>query len=544
MIRTIRAATALAFLITGAIASAQVAEYVPGEILVKFRSNTSRAGLLENLAVRAKRLLTIPRLDVQQIKLPAGMSVMDGVAYYSNMSTVVYAEPNYKKSLDFVPNDPRYSSQWGQKKIQCPQAWDLTQGSGAVTIAVIDSGCDVNHEDLKNKLVPGYDFSDDDPDVTPDGDHGVHTAGIAAADTNNNRGVAGTGFNCKIMPLKIFPNATDAVSAAAIIHAADNGAKVITMSYGSYGESQTEKNAVNYAWGKGVVLFASAGNLNTDAAHFPSDFENVISVGSTNTNDQKSDFSNFGADRVDIAAPGENIMSTVTGGYANETGTSMACPMAAGVAGLLWGIAPAGTTNVEIREAIESTTDPIPNNNNFVKYGRINAYKAAKKFESSIVAIESKPSAVTHWYGTNPDGDESDLLASDTDFYTVSSTIDSLGQVGGVIVDLDYAGNVTTGLRTADFIVEANAPSGTSHQVFFWNYTTNRFQLMRSIALRPSGTNRQKASLPKNLTPFISGGKLRVGLKAIAPKRSLRGTSASPFDLNINYVVLETRESN
>jgi len=539
-----RALSALLLISGAALASAQVADFKQGEVLVKFRSQ-SRAGLIENLAIRAKKVGTISRLDVQQLKLPSGMSTMDAVNYYRGLSSVEYAEPNYIKHLTYIPNDPRYTGnqQWGQKKIDCEGAWGITKGKGTVIVAVIDTGIDLNHEDLKNKLVPGYDFSDNDSDPTFDGDHGVHCAGIVGADTDNGKGVGGTGFNCKIMPLKIFPNATASASANAMIYAADHGAKVISMSYISYGESITEKNAVNYAWNKGLVLLAGAGNDNTDTLGYPNAYPNVISVGSTNTSDQKSGFSNWGADHVDVAAPGEDIMSTLPGGYGNATGTSMACPMAAGVVGLLWSVAAPGTTNTEIREALESTCDPVVGANNFVAFGRVNAFKAVKKLDASAVVIPSPPTSIDPWMGNDPSGGVNDVQVSDGNTYLIRSQSDALGQVAGIEVNLAYGGTVTSGLRSAELIVEANAVSGASNQVFFWNYNTNRYQLMKSLALRPTGANRQVAKLTTNLTPFVSGGALKVAFRAILPKRSLRGLAPSAFDFTINYIQLETREN-
>ncbi|MCC7230206.1 MAG: peptidase S8 [Fimbriimonadaceae bacterium] len=540
-----RALSALVFVLAGSFAAAQNAEFVTSEVLVKFKGASvavvDNAAATANAAIGAQTKARIPNLLVDQVKLPSGMSVNDALAYYGSLPSVAYAERNFKKELLSTPNDPQFASQWGQKKIKCEQAWDVTKGKNSVVIAVIDTGIDLNHEDLKNKLVPGYDFSDNDSDPSYDGDHGVHTAGIAAADTNNGKGVAGTGYNCKIMPLKIFPNATDAVSAAAIIYAADHGAKVISMSYGSYGESVTEKNAVNYAWGKGVVLVGAAGNDNVNQHLYPAYFSNVICVGSTDQADHKSGFSNFGADWVDVAAPGENILSTLPGGYGNNTGTSMACPMAAGVVGLLWSIAPIGTTNAQIRAALESTTDPVVGANNFAKFGRVNAFKAVSAMDPGSVTV-SNATGVTAWFGSFLNGGLPEIQATDGADLVISSAQASPGQLAGANVQIGFNGSATN-LNLSQVLVEANGPSSAAGQLFIWNYSTNKYVLVKAFALRPSGVKQEKIALPKDLTNFVSGGTLVLGIRGVGPVRVPRGATTSAYMLKLGFVRVETRES-
>lgn len=538
MNRFIRAVLPLALLSAAVFASAQNVEFVQGEVLVKYRTGLN-AGQVENRAIGASVKNTISQINVQRIALPSGMDTVDALNYYRSLSTVVYAEPNAKKVATFTPNDSQFGSQYGPKKMKCPEAWDITKGSSSVIVAVIDTGIDLNHEDLKNKLVAGYDFSDGDSDPTAAGDHGVHTAGIIGAETNNGKGVAGVGFNVKIMPLKIFPNATDAVSATAIIHAADHGAKVISMSYGSYFESNTERDAVNYAWGKGVVLVGGVGNDNVSNKFYPAAYPNVIAVGSTGTSDVKSSFSNFGPDWVDCAAPGEDILSTVTGGYANLSGTSMATPMVAGVVALVRSIAPANTTAAAIRNAVESTTDPVPGN--FFKFGRVNAFKAVKLFDIASITV-SPANGVEGWLGNGETGGLSDIQTSDSNYFAINTQPDVLGQVAGVSVSFAFNG-ATSNLRTAQLILEANGGKGATGQVFLWNFNTNKYDLIRATALTTSGANRQKVDLPLNLTKYVSGGTLYVGLRAIGPKKSPR-TPVAPFTYKVNFTQIETRPNN
>lgn len=518
----------------------QASEFAPREVLVKFRGTAAASDYYAanaNRAINAQTLSKISKLNVTKVRVPAGMALNDAIAYYNGLSTVEYAEGNPKKYKHYVPNDPRWSMQYGQRNVKAPEGWNLTKGSASVIIAVIDDGIAATHEDLDSKRVPGYDYSDNDNDPSTTEDHGTHTAGIAAAATDNGKGVAGTGFNCRVMPLKIFPNATAAVSAQAIIHAADNGAKVVSMSYGSYSESITERNAVNYAWGKGLVLLASTGNDGIQNVSYPAGHVNVIAVGSTGTTDTRSNFSNYGPSWADVAAPGEDVESTVNGGYAQFTGTSMSCPMAAGVVGLLWSFAQPGTTATQIRAALENNTDPISNGG--FAHGRVNAFKALSSLDPGSADI-SAATAATMWTGAGSSGAFTDLTTSDANFYAVTTQGSSLGQVGGVVVDFTLTGSAS-GLRESLAFIEANGATGSSGQFYLWDNTTSKYVLIKAFALRPTGVKREKIILPLNLTKYVSAGKIRAGIRAVGPNRNPRNWNEGAFDFKIGFVQISTR---
>lgn len=535
---------ALAIALGASVAFGQSTDYVSNELLVKFRGvgNASRSQAVSvNSAIGAKTTDVIPQLNVHVVKLKNGMRLNDAVAYYKQKFSVEYVEKNPKHKMRLVPNDPRYNTQYHLPKVKLPEAWDLSQGLPEVVVAIIDSGIDLDHEDLQNKLVPGYDFSDDDNDPTADGDHGVHCAGIAAGDTNNGKGIAGAGFNVKIMPLKIFPIATAANSAEAIMFAADNGAKVISMSYGYYGaETITERNACAYAWNKGAVLVAASGNdaLLDAQDNWPANFPNVISVGSTGTQDIRSGFSNWGQN-VHVAAPGENIMSTVVNGYANNTGTSMSCPLVAGVVALMFSYAGPDTSNETIRTVLENTTDPVQGNP--FKFGRINAFKALSALEPAEEPNYSDPTGVSMWTGEASSGSAADLLASDSAFYSVTTTSTNLGQVGGAAIDFAFVGE-SAGLRKATLNIETSAVTGATAQLYLWDFTSNKYVLIRAFATRPTVVKRESIPLPRDLSKYVSGGTLRAGVRAIGPNRSPRPWASGPFDFKIGYIQIETQE--
>lgn len=537
-----RSLSVLVLALFGAMALGQLNEFVPGEVIVKFKStsmNTSRVNPA-HAAIRATVKRTIPRLGVQTARIPNGMQVMDAVAYYRSLPSVQYAEPNFKGKYHYTPNDPRFGQQYGPTIIKAPEAWDITKGDASVIIAILDSGFEMNHQDMVGKFTAGWDFEDNDSDPGWDGEvnHGIHVAGIAGAATDNAIGIAASGFDCRIMPLRLGSVPTSNASAAALIFAADNGAKVASMSYGRNIESSVERDAINYAWSRGLVLLASSGNDGTQNQSWPAAFANVIAVGATNAADQRAGFSTWGP-WVSVGAPGVAIWSHVeNNGYEAWDGTSMACPMAAGVVGLMWSIALPGTTNLQIRQALESTTDPI-SNGGFAN-GRINALRACEALDPGSATI-SPVNDVSLWHGAGHSGSASDLHESDSNFVSVTSVPSSIGHVASANVDITFNGG-TENLREAFAFIEGNAPMGVTGQLYLWNYTSNKFVLIKAFALRPSGVKRERIMLPKNLTAYVSGGNMRMGIRGLGPKRAPRDWPHGTFDLQLGFVEVATRE--
>ncbi|HEX5692735.1 MAG TPA: S8 family peptidase, partial [Roseiflexaceae bacterium] len=356
---------------------------VPGEFLVKFKPGLRGLERTSALAAQGGRTLTrMDALDVDVIEFPAlkRLPAKDGTALMEALKrnpNVEYVEPNYLYSVDFTPNDPGRTSQYAWTKIQAYNAWDATQGSASVIIGDVDTGIQSNHPDLDAKIVAGYDYVSGDTTPQDGNGHGTHTAGTAAAETNNSAGGAGTCPNCKIMAVRVLDNngsGTLANVANGIIYAADRGAKVINLSLGGSG-STTLQNAVDYAWSKGVFLACAAGNSNTSstANAYPGAYANCFAVASTDSNDARSSFSNYG-NWVEVAAPGSSIYSTwINSGYNTISGTSMATPHVAGLAGLL---ASQGLTNAQIRDRLCSTADKISGTGTYWTCGRINANRA------------------------------------------------------------------------------------------------------------------------------------------------------------------------
>lgn len=284
---------------------------------------------------------------------------------------VEYAEPDYYLNLDSIPNDPLFPKQWWLTKIQAPQAWDISKGSGSVIVGVVDSGVNMNHPDLKGKVIKTMNTQSDGPN------HGTHVAGIISAVTNNSIGVAGIGYSVKLISVDTSSGTKLNISRAieGIKWATDNGAGVINMSWSGSGSSNTLQNAINYAWSKGVVLVAAAGNSGNNKREIPAAYPHVISVAATTSNDKLASFSTRGG-WVTVAAPGASILSTVgSNDYISYSGTSMASPVVAGLAALIKSAFP-NFNNQQIVDRICSSSDKIGGTGSNFKCGRVNAYKA------------------------------------------------------------------------------------------------------------------------------------------------------------------------
>lgn len=405
-------------------------EYAQDEIVVKFKpgvtignrtTNIGASGLagLETLNSRFKALrmeklrkadqIQDNRENVQQwhkIIFSGNLDMEKTLAEYRKDSSIEHAQPNYRRHVLHVPNDPYYASSgsweqsyrdlWGLDKLQMEQAWDITKGSPSIIIAVIDTGLDETHPDMMGNSVAGWNFCNDSQNVHDDHGHGTHVSGIIAAKGNNGLGIAGVAYKCKIMPLKaldIYGYGEDADLAAAIIFAANNGAKVINMSWGGIGESPILADAIAYACAKGCVQVVAAGNENADVTMFyPANDRNVITVAATDQNDEVTYYSNWGS-KIDISAPGgfTDILSLrasntsmygddsyIVGGiYYRASGTSMATPYVSGVTALMISVHPELTSD-KIKTLICASTDDLgdPGWDLYYGYGRVNALKA------------------------------------------------------------------------------------------------------------------------------------------------------------------------
>lgn len=345
-------------------------EVMKDEVLVKFRGQTALPGSLgcEVIETVAPQLL---RIQLNGMPLDAALDA------FNRDPAVEYAEPHVLYRTFYVPNDSSWSQQWGPKNINCPAAWDIHQGSAGCVVAILDSSVDYTHADLAAHYQYGYDYFNGDSDPYSVLDfigHGTHCSGIAAAVTDNGKGIAGVGFDCKFAFYQV--GLVLVISDAAVIQSINDtiarGWQVISMSFGGASPSQSMKSALENAHAAGVVCVAAAGNDGTTAMLYPAGYPTVLSVASHGQTNQKSSFSTYG-NWVDVSAPGEGIYSTIYelwGGYTNMDGTSMACPHVAGMANVLYSLI-GGARNQANADLIRSAIEDSSIAATWVKHGRV-----------------------------------------------------------------------------------------------------------------------------------------------------------------------------
>lgn len=337
--RTTFLAAALGMLAFAAPASL-MPEYAPGRLIVRYRSPGSPDAMARELAPLGASLRSVdPALGCVAIAVRDPDATAVVAQSLLRDPNVDWVEPDTVVRAEQLPDDPSLVEQYAVRQVLVDRAWKVSQGDPAVVIAIVDSGIDLDHPDIAPKLVPGINLVDRQSEPDDDFGHGTMVAGIAAASTNNGLGIAGIGYSCSLMPVKVLrkdgSGLTSAV-ASGIAWAADHGAKIVSLSLGSNTASRALADAVRYARAKGVLVVAAAGNGGASEPFYPAAYSDVLSVGATDRNAQRAGFSNFG-DWVDVAAPGLAVLTTAAGGgYAALSGTSASCPQVAGLAGLVW----------------------------------------------------------------------------------------------------------------------------------------------------------------------------------------------------------------
>ena len=409
-------------------------EYVPGEVLVKFKRTMTASNRTSILTASGMSVLKeFPGIGVFRVKIRTNDTVPGATKRLAANPGVLYAEPNYiQHAVATLPNDPLFNNLWGLNNtgqtggtpdadIDAPEAWDVSLGSSDMVVCVIDTGVTYTHPDLAANMwtnaveLGGTSGVDDDGNgyvddiyginaVTGSGDpmddnaHGTHCSGTIAAVGNNGVGVAGVNWNARIMGCKFLDSGgsgstDDAIEC--IEYAITKGADVMSNSWGGGGFSQALADAIEDANSAGILFVAAAGNDGSDNDAFPFypasyDNTNIIAVAATDHNDGMASFSNYGRTSVDVGAPGVDIFSTfLTGahlssgcndddsdGYGYCSGTSMACPHVAGLSALTMSAFPSETP-LEIKRRIMRTVDPLASlAGDTVSDGRINAHRA------------------------------------------------------------------------------------------------------------------------------------------------------------------------
>jgi subtilisin family serine protease len=411
---------------------------IPGQLVVGFDPSASTSQ--EQHAVNdagGEIESRIRSIDAAVVSVDPSRSD-DAAAKIQDAAAVDYVEPNYALGSFRLPNDRSFGSQWGLMNtgqdggqigadIHAPVAWDLSTG-GPVVVAVVDTGVALSHPELAGNLwvnpddpANGQDddgdgYTDDvhganliDPDAQPadDAGHGSHVAGIIGAQGGNGVGISGVDWDVQLMPVKFLDangGGSTAIAATAIDYAVHHGARVINASWGGPAFSFALYQAVKRAGEQGALVVAAAGNdgINTDSEpDYPAGFDlpNVISVAASNRSDRLADFSNYGAGSVDLAAPGEDIYSTVptseeASGYSTYSGTSMAAPFVSGAAALYLSRNPQASVT-QTRAAILQTVDKLPSfTGRTVTGGRLNLARlvGAKTTDAAPARDRTAPS--------------------------------------------------------------------------------------------------------------------------------------------------------
>ncbi|NUO78969.1 S8 family serine peptidase [candidate division KSB1 bacterium] len=513
--------------------------YVPNVVVIKFK-----AGITEGVQTASTTFASLNALmqqqNIYQLEqvLPEHRLHRDVISrvnitdiYYAHFSGnaspaavaealrqdahLEYAEPKYIHYLDAAPNDPQFSQQGFYGKVKATEAWDVVKGEQSdVVVAIVDGGTDRDHPDLAANFwsnsdelpgngidddnngfvddVNGWNFSNNSNDPTGlsstpgNANHGTHTAGIACAVTNNSTGIAGMSWNAKLMAICVSDRNSDgylAFGTDGILYAANNGADVISLSWGRLGSSSAfEQDVIDFATDLGSLVVAAAGNDNTSAQHFPSAYRNVLAVANTTDSDTRNGNSNYGT-WVDVSAPGTRIYSTFNNGLYNSlSGTSMSCPLVAGLAALVRTQHPTWT-GIQAGEQVRLTADNIdaanPSYIGLLGKGRVNALRAATESVPAI-RLSSFSFAETDGDGVIEPGEtvtittkminylapatnvnltlsEADNFATVTSANATIATISTLQEATPSAFRCTIAANAPSG-HPVDFLLQISAP--------------------------------------------------------------------------------------
>ena len=416
----------------------EISKKINEQKISDFNVNLSKTNNVKSLNYLAKGLGKNDKSLSRIMKVTFDDSVPESsiLGLQNSDPSIEYIEKAVIYRIDDVPNDSLVSEQWALKNIQAFDAWNITEGTDTVLLAIIDTGIDYLHPDLKNKIYynpgeigtdnagkdktsngidddnngfvddyMGWDFTDRvgfpfdssggdylgwDNDPYDENSHGTSIAGIAGAETNNITGVAGVAPNIKLLNLRAFDPSgygeEDDV-AAAILYAVQSGVKVINMSFGDASFSLVLRDVIRYAYSRNVVLVGSSGNSGSTDPHYPSGYSEVISVGNSNYEDYVAPSSNYGS-TLDLVAPGSLILTTARNNtYATISGTSAATPHVSATAALILSLS--NLSNEEVKQIIKSTTDDIdiPGWDLRSGAGRLNLLKALTFVAPSVIKI-------------------------------------------------------------------------------------------------------------------------------------------------------------
>ena len=422
------------------VSNEQIGQKIREQKLSDSDVSLSKAGNIKSINLFAKGLGRNDETLSRIVKVTFDNSITESsiLSLQNSDPSIEYIEKSYTYKIDSVPNDSLVSEQWALQKIQAFDAWNITEGADTVLLAIIDTGIDYLHPDLKNKIYfntgeigtddlgrdkrsngidddnngfvddyMGWDFTDRvgfpfdssggdylnwDNNPMDENGHGTFVAGIAGAETNNGSGIAGVAPNIKLLNVRAFDPGgygEEDDAAAAILYSIQTGAKVINMSWGDNSFSLVLRDVIRYAHSRNVVLVGSSGNDGSVTPHYPSSYPEVISVGNSTKEDYVASSSNYGS-TLDLVAPGTDILSTfLNSGYTIGGGTSAATPHVSAAAALILSLR--SFTNEEVKQILKSTSDDIDEAGWDLRSGagRLNLFKALTVVAPSVIKINS-----------------------------------------------------------------------------------------------------------------------------------------------------------
>jgi thermitase len=374
---------------------AQPPDWAKGHILVQPAAGLSDEALAKVLAKRGGRSVSHnQRINLHIVAVPPQAEEAVAKALAKN-PLIAFAEPDRLVEPSAVtPDDPQFPSEWHLERIQAPTAWEMSVGSN-ITVAVLDTGIDPHNAELASRLVPGWNSVSLNNDTAPTNTHGTLIAGIVAAETNNGTGVASVAYNARLMPIRVTNSgdgyAYESDIARGLTWAADHGALVANVGY-DVTTSGAVSSAAQYMRSMGGVVVVPAGNIGHDPGYSNNPY--MISVSATTISDTKVTYSGYG-EYIDVAAPGDSIITTRVGGYIQTvSGTSYASPVAAGVAALIMATNSALSPS-DVESLLESTADDLgtAGRDPYFGFGRVNAAAAVQAAADMIPSDTQAPEA-------------------------------------------------------------------------------------------------------------------------------------------------------
>jgi thermitase len=464
--------------------SAAQSFFAQGRILVMPRAGLPEAAfaqiLNENGGGRARR---VGQSELRLVDLPPGLE-RQSVERLARHPHIKFAELDQLVAPASVANDPYFGSAWHLAKIGAPTAWDSSIGAG-VTIAILDTGVDATHADLSARVVPGWNFYDNNSNTSDVHGHGTGVAGAAAATLNNGTGVASVAGAARIMPVRIADaNAWASWSTVAqgLTWAADKGARVANISYVGVAGSSSVRSAAQYMQGKGGLVVVAAGNNNRDEGISPT--TTMIPVSATDSADLKASFSSWG-DFVAMSAPGVGIWTTVRGGsYQTWQGTSLASPVTAAVVALMMSRNPS-LSGAQVEQTLFKTAadlgaagrDPV------YGYGRVNAAAAVAAIDTAVATLDTQaPSAA------------------------IAKPVGSTTVTGLVPVDVSATDN--KGVARVDLLVNGVKVASDSSAPFSFSWDSTKVPSgmaeLKAVAVDLSGNMGASASVTVNVSSTVN----------------------------------------